>query len=328
MAARWVFCRSCFRLLCRPTFAGRRSHASSYASSASDASSDSDDFEQKETHFGFETVKETEKPGKVYEIFKNVAEKYDVMNDAMSLGIHRLWKDQFMQVLKPTQGTRLLDVAGGTGDIAFRFLDFVRNAQLSSLSLGRQSDSSSSSDSGSDSEYTSDKGRSGWRDGTRVTVCDISLPMLKVGQQRAEERGLTEGISWVVGDAEELPIASESVDACTIAFGIRNVTHVQEALNEAHRVLVPGGRFLCLEFSHINNPLLRSLYDNYSFQVIPVLGQVIASDWKSYQYLVESIRQFPNQEEFAEMIQDAGFSMVTYENLSFGIAAIHSGFKL
>ncbi|XP_033628051.1 2-methoxy-6-polyprenyl-1,4-benzoquinol methylase, mitochondrial-like [Asterias rubens] len=295
--------------------------------------------EEKETHFGYETVLESEKTEKVYKVFKNVAESYDSMNDAMSLGIHRLWKDRFLQVLKPTPGTRLLDVAGGTGDIAFRFLDFVRNARLNSIPTSgmpssrhaeTSSSESSSSFDGEDAAFRSEEqeASSGWREDTRVTVCDINQSMLKVGRQRAEQRGLTEGISWVAGNAEELPIASESVDAYTIAFGIRNVTHVEEALSEAYRVLVPGGRFLCLEFSQVNNPVLRSLYDNYSFQVIPVLGQVIASDWKSYQYLVESIRQFPNQEDFSAMIREAGFSMVTHENLSFGIAAIHSGFKL
>ncbi|XP_038059875.1 2-methoxy-6-polyprenyl-1,4-benzoquinol methylase, mitochondrial-like [Patiria miniata] len=337
MAAPMALCRSCFRHFSKPTFAVRYFRTSRCASSKT-SNDDGDYLGGRETHFGFEAVTESEKTRKVYEVFKNVAGNYDTMNDAMSLGIHRLWKDRFMQVLKPSQGTRLLDVAGGTGDIAFRFMDFIRNAQLNSISSARQTrvqhaDNSSSSDSessssDSDSDRVPDKERSGWRDDTRVTVCDINLSMLQVGQQRAEERGLTEGISWVVGNAEELPIASESMDAYTIAFGIRNVTHIEEALSEAHRVLVPGGRFMCLEFSQVSNPLLRSLYDSYSFQVIPVLGQVIASDWKSYQYLVESIRQFPNQEEFAAMIRDAGFSMVTYENLSVGIAAVHSGFKL
>ncbi|XP_007525337.1 2-methoxy-6-polyprenyl-1,4-benzoquinol methylase, mitochondrial isoform X2 [Erinaceus europaeus] len=204
----------------------------------------------KETHFGFETVSEEEKGGKVYQVFESVAKKYDVMNDMMSLGIHRIWKDLLLWKMHPFPGTQLLDVAGGTG------------------------------------------------------------------------------IAWVLGDAEELPFDDDKFDIYTIAFGIRNVTHIDQALQEAYRVLKPGGRFLCLEFSRVNNPLISRLYDLYSFQVIPVLGEVIAGDWKSYQYLVESIRQFPPQEEFKEIIEDAGFQKVTYESLTSGIVAIHSGFKL
>uniref|UniRef100_A0A2K5PDI6 2-methoxy-6-polyprenyl-1,4-benzoquinol methylase, mitochondrial n=1 Tax=Cebus imitator TaxID=2715852 RepID=A0A2K5PDI6_CEBIM len=203
-----------------------------------------------ETHFGFETVSEEEKGGKVYQVFESVAKKYDVMNDMMSLGIHRLWKDLLIWKMHPLPGTQLLDVAGGTG------------------------------------------------------------------------------LAWVLGDAEELPFDDDKFDIYTIAFGIRNVTHIDQALQEAHRVLKPGGRFLCLEFSQVNNPLISRLYDLYSFQVIPVLGEVIAGDWKSYQYLVESIRRFPSQEEFKEMIEDAGFHKVTYESLTSGIVAIHSAFKL
>ncbi|XP_073864165.1 2-methoxy-6-polyprenyl-1,4-benzoquinol methylase, mitochondrial isoform X4 [Macaca fascicularis] len=172
------------------------------------------------------------------------------MNDMMSLGIHRVWKDLLLWKMRPLPGTQLLDVAGGTG------------------------------------------------------------------------------LAWVLGDAEELPFDDDKFDIYTIAFGIRNVTHIDQALQEAHRVLKPGGRFLCLEFSQVNNPLISRLYDLYSFQVIPVLGEVIAGDWKSYQYLVESIRRFPSQEEFKEMIEDAGFHKVTYESLTSGIVAIHSGFKL
>lgn len=159
-------------------------------------------------------------------------------------------------------------------------------------------------------------------------VCDINKEMLKIGKQKAHAQGYKAGLAWILGDAEELPFDDDKFDVYTIAFGIRNVTHIDQALQEAHRVLKPGGRFLCLEFSQVNNPLLSRLYDVYSFQVIPVLGEVIAGDWKSYQYLVESIRQFPSQEEFKEMIEDAGFQKVTYENLTSGIVAIHSGFKL
>ncbi|CAO2629212.1 2-methoxy-6-polyprenyl-1,4-benzoquinol methylase, mitochondrial [Lemmus lemmus] len=210
-----------------------------------------------ETHFGFETVSEEEKGGKVYQVFESVAKKYDVMNDMMSLGIHRAWKDLLIRKMHPLPGTQLLDVAGGTGDIAFRFLRYVQ--------------------------------------GSLVTVCDINREMLKVGKQKAVDQGHTAGLAWVLGDAEELPFDDDKFDVYTIAFGIRNVTHIDRALQEAHRVLKPGGRFLCLEFSQVNDPLISRLYDLYSFQVIPVIGEVIAGDWKSYQYLVESIRKFPNQ---------------------------------
>nr|XP_058955234.1 2-methoxy-6-polyprenyl-1,4-benzoquinol methylase, mitochondrial-like [Pocillopora verrucosa] len=259
--------------------------------------------QEKSTHFGFEEVSEQEKTQKVYKVFESVASSYDKMNDAMSFGIHRLWKDRLITILNPPVGTKLLDVAGGTGDIAFRFLDHVNKKSAKRKQRGESIDS-------------------------HVTVCDINRAMLQVGQQRAERLHQSSGISWIEGNAEELPIDTASVDAYTIAFGIRNVTRIHKALSEAHRVLVPGGRFLCLEFSEVKNELISSAYEKYSFDVIPVMGQIIAGDWKSYKYLVESIRQFPNQEEFANLIEDAGFSYVTHENLTFGIAAIHSGFKL
>ncbi|KAK9501191.1 hypothetical protein O3M35_002264 [Rhynocoris fuscipes] len=246
------------------------------------------------THFGNETVSEEEKGKRVHEVFQKVANNYDLMNDLMSGGMHRYWKDEFIERLSPSDGTELLDVAGGTGDIAFRFLRYLKNG-----------------------------GQSG-----RVTVCDINKEMLRVGEERAKKLGFEKDIEWIEGDAEKLPFASESYSAYTIAFGIRNVTRIQNALLEARRVLKRGGRFLCLEFSHVDNPVLRQVYDQYSFQVIPVLGQVVAGDWKSYQYLVESIRKFPNQEEFSDMIKKAGFQEVTYENLTFGVVAIHSAFKL
>ncbi|XP_053616955.1 2-methoxy-6-polyprenyl-1,4-benzoquinol methylase, mitochondrial [Plodia interpunctella] len=256
---------------------------------------------RKQTHFGFETVDEQEKSKKVHEVFETVAAKYDIMNDAMSFGIHRLWKDIFMQRLAPTHGTKLLDMAGGTGDITFRYLNYLRN-------LGPSARRSA------------------------VTVCDINQAMLDVGKQRAIKQGYTADggvdIEWVCGDAEQLSLPSDSFTAYTIAFGIRNCTHVDKVLEEAYRVLSPGGRFLCLEFSHLPNDTLQWIYDQYSFQMIPVLGQLIAGQWKPYQYLVESIRQFPNQEKFKSMIEDAGFRQVTYENLTFGTCAIHSGFKI
>ncbi|XP_014260785.1 2-methoxy-6-polyprenyl-1,4-benzoquinol methylase, mitochondrial isoform X2 [Cimex lectularius] len=217
-----------------------------------------------------------------------------MMNDAMSFGVHRLWKDCFVERLGPTCGTKLLDVAGGTGDIAFRFLQYLKNQ----------------SETG------------------HATVLDANEEMLRVGEGRAERLGLSKDLTWTYGDAEKLPFPDSSFDAYTIAFGIRNVTHIDAALREAYRVLRPGGRFLCLEFSRVTNPILSRIYDSYSFQMIPAMGQVIAGDWKSYQYLVESIRQFPDQERFKAMIRDAGFYDAKYENMTFGVVAIHSGFKL
>ncbi|CAH1801101.1 unnamed protein product, partial [Owenia fusiformis] len=288
-----------------------------------------------ETHFGFERVKESEKGEKVYEVFHRVADTYDLMNDAMSGGVHRLWKDHYMEKLAPTPGTKLLDVAGGTGDIAFRFLKYVENEGEAPVHTDQDfmfdiPIDVMASDYMNDIESDKDvpPGRA-QLPGSHVTVCDINQAMLQVGKDKS--RALNhpeERISWVRGNAENLPIPDNTYDAYTIAFGIRNCTHVDKVLDEAYRVLKPGGRFTCLEFSKVNNTILRNIYDQYSFQVIPVLGQLLAKDWRSYQYLVESIRQFPNQETFKSMIEEAGFSAVTYENLTFGVATIHSGYKL
>ncbi|XP_052611076.1 2-methoxy-6-polyprenyl-1,4-benzoquinol methylase, mitochondrial [Peromyscus californicus insignis] len=277
-----------------------------------------------ETHFGFETVSEEEKGGRVYQVFESVAKKYDVMNDMMSLGIHRAWKDLLIKKMHPLPGTQLLDVAGGTGDIAFRFLRCVQAQHQRKRKRQLRAQQNLSWEEIA-KKYQNEEDPLG---GSLVTVCDINREMLKVGQQKALDQGHTAGLAWVLGDAEELPFDDDKFDVYTIAFGIRNVTHIDRALQEAHRVLKPGGRFLCLEFSQVNDPLVSRLYDLYSFQVIPVIGEVIAGDWKSYQYLVESIRKFPNQEEFKEMIEAAGFQKVTYESLTTGIVAIHSGFKL
>jgi demethylmenaquinone methyltransferase/2-methoxy-6-polyprenyl-1,4-benzoquinol methylase len=244
----------------------------------------------KTTHFGFKDVEESAKAGMVHGVFTNVASKYDVMNDAMSLGIHRIWKDAMMDWLAPRDGQRLLDVAGGTGDIAFRFLNRAPNAQ--------------------------------------VTVLDMTESMLIEGRKRAEATTLADHLDWVVGDAMALPFPDNSFDVYTISFGIRNVTRVQDAINEAHRVLRPGGRFMVLEFSAIPHPGLQWAYDRYSFNIIPPLGQMIANDRDSYQYLVESIRKFPKQDEFSSMIRAGGFEQVSYRNLSLGIAALHSGWKI
>ena len=241
--------------------------------------------DSQQTHFGFQTVGEEEKRDKVLSVFHNVADNYDMMNDVMSAGVHRLWKDHFVQKIQPDRSMKLLDVAGGTGDIAFRFLE---------------------------------------RGGGEVVVCDINKSMLGVGEDRAASRGFADSqISWVEGDAQALSFEDNSFDCYTIAFGIRNVVKVDAALREARRVLRPGGRFLCLEFSKVRGPGLAALYDLYSFQVIPPVGHVIAGDWSSYQYLVESIRQFPDQDTFASMIRDAGFGFVKYENLTGG----HSGYS-
>jgi demethylmenaquinone methyltransferase/2-methoxy-6-polyprenyl-1,4-benzoquinol methylase len=242
------------------------------------------------THFGFEEIPEAEKAGRVHGVFSSVAARYDLMNDLMSARIHRLWKEAALDWLAPRRGMRLLDVAGGTGDVAFRFLDRVGGA-------------------GS------------------VTVCDMTAAMLVEGRRRAE-RDRVEGVEWVCGDAMKLPFPDRSFDAYTIAFGIRNVTRIEDALAEAHRVLKPGGRFLCLEFSRVPQPMLARAYDLYSFSVIPAMGQAVTGDRASYQYLVESIRRFPDQETFLSLIRAAGFARASYRNLTLGVAALHSGWRL
>lgn len=241
------------------------------------------------THFGYQTVPEADKAGMVHGVFTRVASKYDIMNDLMSAGMHRLWKDGMMDWLAPRAGQRLLDVAGGTGDVAFRFLK---------------------------------------RGGGQAVVLDMTEGMLVSGRQRAEADQMAGQLDWVVGDAMALPFADNSFDVYTISFGIRNVTRIGDALTEALRVLRPGGRLMVLEFSQIPNEMLQKAYDLYSFNVIPVMGQVVAGDRDSYQYLVESIRQFPDQEEFARMIRTAGFGLVSYRNLTMGVAALHSGWKI
>ena len=244
----------------------------------------------KETHFGFETINENEKAGRVQGVFNSVASKYDVMNDVMSLGVHRIWKDMMMDWLAPQAGQKLLDVAGGTGDIAFRFLE-----------------------------------RSGFG---HATVLDLTSSMLAEGRSRAEAKQMINEIDWVVGDAMNLPFEDNVFDVYTISFGIRNVTRPQEALKEAYRVLKPGGRIVVLEFSQIPVPLGQWFYDRYSFNLIPKVGELIANDRSSYQYLVESIRKFPDQETFLGMVEATGFENAKYRNLSLGIACLHSGWKI
>ncbi len=251
---------------------------------------------QDDTHFGYQTVGMDDKAGLVRGVFNSVAERYDLMNDLMSGGLHRLWKASLIDSLSPRPGMHLLDVAGGTGDIALRFLDALPDPAEA-----------------------------------RVTIVDINHAMLSRGQARALDRGILGGpqgkIDWICGDAEALPVPDASVDVYTIAFGIRNVSRIEEALSEAHRVLRPGGHFLCLEFA---KPVeaLEEVYDWYSFKVIPWLGDTVGGDKEAYQYLVESIRRFPDQEKFAEMIAQAGLSRVTHRDLSGGVAAIHSAWRI
>ena len=242
------------------------------------------------THFGFQTVPESEKVSKVQNVFTSVASKYDIMNDVMSMGVHRIWKEAMMDWLAPKSGQKLLDVAGGTGDISFKFIK-----------------------------------RSG---AAHSTVLDITENMLLEGRKRAEANQLVDSLNWIVGDAMSLPFADNSFDVYTISFGIRNVTQPQIALDEAFRVLRPGGRLMVLEFSQIPVPLAQKAYDLYSFNVIPVMGKLITNDRDSYQYLVESIRKFPDQETFLSMVQQSGFENASYRNLSFGIAVLHSGWKI
>ena len=249
---------------------------------------------QERVTFGFRDVAESERQGMVNAVFSNVAERYDLMNDLMSGGLHRLWKDDLINWLAPTKGPaafRLLDVAGGTGDVAMRCV-----------------------------------GAAG--PNVEAVICDISGEMLAVGHRRVVKAGLADRIRLSQGNAEALPFRAGAFDACTIAFGIRNVTHIDAALREAYRVLRPGGRFLCLEFSTCEVPLLDKVYDFHSFQVIPRLGQLAAGAAEPYQYLVESIRRFPDQRTFGRMLEEAGFARVTWRNLTGGIAAIHSGWRI
>ena len=244
--------------------------------------------------FGFRDVRPEERQGLVNEVFSTVAERYDLMNDLMSGGLHRLWKNDLITMLNPPrsdQAFSLIDVAGGTADVALKYA------------------------------------RAGGP-GCRAVVCDISEEMLRVGQRKVETEHRDHQISLVQGNAEALPFPDRSFDAYTIAFGIRNVTRIDQALSEAYRVLKRGGHFLCLEFSECQVPMLDRLYDLHSFQIIPRLGRVAGGSEESYRYLVESIRKFPNQEAFAAKIRAAGFANVTYRNLTGGIAAIHSGWRI
>lgn len=241
------------------------------------------------THFGYRTVAEDEKSSLVRGVFDSVASRYDLMNDLMSAGMHRLWKNDFVSWLAPRDGMRIVDVAGGTGDIAFRLLD---KAQC------------------------------------HVTVCDINQSMLMEGRNRATDRNILRNIDWVCADAESMPLPSGTFDAYTIAFGIRNVTRIDKAIAEAYRLLKPGGRFMCLEFSQLKHGWMQKIYDTYSFTAIPKMGAFVTGSADPYQYLVESIRKFPNQDTFADLTRAGGFGNVQYRNLTQGVVAMHSGRKL
>jgi demethylmenaquinone methyltransferase/2-methoxy-6-polyprenyl-1,4-benzoquinol methylase len=246
------------------------------------------------THFGFRQVPLEDKQALVDDVFHSVASRYDLMNDLMSAGLHRAWKDALVTAVNPPKGERpfaLLDLAGGTGDIAFR-----------TVAAGGA--------------------------GTRATVADINADMLQVGRQRAAERGLDDVVTFIEGNAEALPFADRSFDAVTIAFGIRNVPRIEAALGEAYRALKVGGRFLCLEFSTVDVPGLETLYDLYSFNVIPAIGRTVAGDADAYRYLVESIRRFPRPDAFADTMRAAGFRRVSFRRMSGGIVALHSGWRL
>ncbi len=250
------------------------------------------------THFGYQEVPEAEKGARVRRVFESVARRYDLMNDLMSGGVHRLWKAAMIDWLNPRPGMALIDVAGGTGDIALRVLERVGPARAGP-----------------------------------IVVCDLTPDMIAVGRDRAIDRGLLArrvpgGLHWICADAQCLPLADRSMDAYTIAFGLRNVTRIEPALSEARRVLRPGGRFLCLEFSRVAVPLVSELYDLYSFSVLPALGALVTGDRGAYQYLAESIRRFPAQDDLAAMMAAAGLDQVRYRNLSGGIAALHSGWRI
>ena len=244
-------------------------------------------------HFGSRQVPLADKQALVDDVFHSVAQRYDLMNDLMSFGLHRAWKDALVTAVNPPKSRpfALLDIAGGTGDVALRVIE------------------------------------AGGKD-TRATVCDINPDMLAVGRERAAARSHADAVTFTEANAEALPFKDRSFDAATIAFGIRNVPRIDRALAEAFRVLKIGGRFLCLEFSAVNFPGLDTLYDAYSFNVIPELGRVVAGDAESYRYLVESIRRFPKPQPFADMLRTAGFARVSYRLMTGGIVALHSGWRL
>lgn len=245
-----------------------------------------------QTNFGYQKVSHPEKKNLINEVFSSVASKYDVMNDLMSFGVHRIWKDKFVRKIA-NLNAKIIDVAGGTGDIAFRV--YARARQVNK--------------------------------NIHITVCDLNPDMLKICQDKAINQNILDNFDTKICDAENLPFDDNTFDYYTISFGIRNVASIPKALSEAYRVLKPTGKFLCLEFSHVQNEYTKRAYDFYSKNIIPKMGEIVTNDRKSYDYLVDSIQLFPNQEQFKALIQDAGFIDVAYENMSFGVAAIHYGYK-
>lgn len=242
----------------------------------------------KKTHFGFREVDEKDKQNLVGEVFSSVAHKYDIMNDVMSFGIHRLWKSRMIQELKPNK--KLLDMAAGTGDISKLYYQKCNHPD--------------------------------------ITLADINLDMLKNGKKKLIDRNIYKGLKFACSDAENLPFKDFSFDYYTIAFGIRNVTNISKALSEAHRVLLPGGKFICMEFAQVSNEFLSKCYDFYSLNIIPKLGDLIVGDKESYQYLVESIRKFPNQENFIKMMENTGFKINKFVNLTGGVVSLYTGYRV
>jgi demethylmenaquinone methyltransferase/2-methoxy-6-polyprenyl-1,4-benzoquinol methylase len=245
------------------------------------------------TNFGYKKVDTLEKESLVKDVFSNVAERYDLMNNLMSLGIHNLWKDRLISNIPDFKG-KLIDVAGGTGDIAFRFYEKAKEKNIN----------------------------------PHITIADINPEMLRVCKDKAIDKNILSGIDFFECNAEKLPFDDNSFDYYTIAFGIRNVTNIEAVLSEARRVLKPFGKFICLEFSKINIPILEKLYKSYSFNIVPKIGKLVAANHDAYQYLVESIDLFPDQNLFKAMIESEGFKSVSYQNLSFGIASIHTAYKI
>lgn len=250
--------------------------------------------QNEQVNFGFQKVDQSEKTGKVFEVFKSVAGKYDIMNDFMSFGLHHIWKRIFINKIEPKQNSRLLDLAAGSGDISYNYLKRSRANNIS----------------------------------TEAVVSDINENMLEQSKPKFFDANLIKNTKFEIINAEEIPYPDNSFDFCTISFGIRNVTNIPKALKEIQRVLKPGGKFLCLEFSPVDEGIIKKVYDAYSFHIIPKVGKLVAGDEASYQYLVESIRVFPKADDFKKMIEDAGFSNVKYEKLTFGVVAIHWGWKI
>lgn len=241
--------------------------------------------------FGFQKISPQDRTQKVKDVFTSVSERYDLMNDLMSLGIHRYWKKIFVQELSLKPNDHVLDVAGGTGDIAFQIKQSHPHLNL------------------------------------RVSLCDLTPNMLQVGRDRGINKGLFHNIDWICGNAETLPLPDNSIDVYTISFGLRNVTHLKQALDEAYRVLKPGGHFVCLEFSKVQTPWLQSLYQAYSFKILPLLGEWVANDRASYQYLIESIAKFPSQEELLSLLQESQFQDTHWKNFLNGVSCIHRAKK-